>query len=94
MSEKNINGRIINKHDTEVNWNKAISFVPKQGELIVYDVDEKYSYERFKIGDGASLIVDLPFLDPHNSNLITVSDIDTICGSVITSVSINSEVAF
>lgn len=33
-----IKTRIQNKHDLEVNWLKA-SFVPLQGELIVYDIE-------------------------------------------------------
>lgn len=62
MAEKTIkNGRIINKHDTEANWNKATGFIPYQGEVIVYDADEYYSYERFKIGDGVTVVTDLPF---------------------------------
>lgn len=51
-TEKNLLGRIVHKHDIEANWNKAVNFVPKQGEIIVYDIDTTYPYERFKIGDG------------------------------------------
>lgn len=61
MIEKNIKSRITHKHDTEVNWQLAINFTPKQGEIIVYDIDENYSYERFKIGDGISNVNNLPF---------------------------------
>lgn len=62
MSEKNIkNVRIVHKHDVAANWLKATTFVPKQGELIVYDIDDNYDYERFKIGDGTTLVNDLPF---------------------------------
>lgn len=61
MSETKFNVRVINKHDTEENWLKAVNFRPQQGELIVYDADDKYSYERFKIGDGVTLVSDLPF---------------------------------
>ena len=61
MSEKNINTRIIHKHDTEANWNLATNFIPKQGELIVYDKDSTYNYERFKIGDGVTNVNSLPF---------------------------------
>ena len=35
-TEKNISSRIIHKHDTEVNWNKATNFIPKAGEIIVF----------------------------------------------------------
>ena len=61
MAEKNINGRIIHKHDTEANWIKAVNFVPKIAEIIVYDADENYAYERFKIGDGVTAVNDLEF---------------------------------
>lgn len=60
-NEKRLNGRIVNKHDIEANWLKATNFTPMLGELIVYDVDEVYPYERFKIGDGITNVNDLPF---------------------------------
>ena len=60
-TEKNISSRIINKHDTEINWNKATNFIPKAGEIIVYDRDETYDYGRFKIGDGVTTVTALPF---------------------------------
>lgn len=61
MAEKTILGRIIQKHDIEANWNLATDFIPKQGEIIVYDIDENYTYERFKIGDGVTNVNNLPF---------------------------------
>lgn len=61
MIEKEIKSRIIHKHDTEENWLKAVNFIPKKGELIIYDIDISYSYERFKIGDGITLVSALPF---------------------------------
>lgn len=63
MSEKFLNSRIVHKHDSESNWNKAINFVPKQGELIIYDKDETHDYVRLKVGDGTSNVNDLPFID-------------------------------
>ena len=33
------NTRIQLKHDTETNWNKAVNFIPKAGEMIIYDAD-------------------------------------------------------
>lgn len=59
--EKNIKTRIIHKHDTEANWKLATNFTPKQGEIIVYDKDNNYEYERFKIGDGVTNVNNLPF---------------------------------
>lgn len=70
MAEKQINGRIVHKHDTEENWLKATNFVPKQGELIIYDIDSTYNYERFKIGDGSTLVNSLPFADDAVKTLI------------------------
>ena len=38
-------------HATEAEW-LSISYIPKQGETIVYDVDGAHGYLRFKTGDG------------------------------------------
>jgi len=62
MIETPINTRIQNKHDIEDKWLAATNFIPKAGELIVYDVDNKYSYTRIKIGDGETTVNDLPFV--------------------------------
>lgn len=53
--------RVVQKHDTEANWNKAKNFIPNAGEFIVYDKDSNYDYTRIKIGDGITKVVDLPF---------------------------------
>lgn len=57
----NDKGRIIHKHDTEANWNKAINFIPQMGEIVIYDIDNNYSYPRMKIGDGIHTVSVLPF---------------------------------
>jgi hypothetical protein len=36
--------RTQQKHDIEANWLKAENFIPLDGEIIVYDADENYSY--------------------------------------------------
>ena len=61
MAEKTIKSRIVHKHDSETNWNRATNFVPKQGELIIYDTDANHSYVRVKIGDGTTNVSSLPF---------------------------------
>lgn len=61
--EKNIYGRISQKIDTEANWLKAINFIPNKGEIIIYEKDTSYSYDRIKIGDGVSNVNDLPFFN-------------------------------
>lgn len=67
---KEIASRIYLKHDVEKNWNKATTFIPQKGEIIVYDRDDNlenedikgiYSYTRFKLGDGITPAIDLPF---------------------------------
>ena len=69
MSEKTFsNVRIIHKHDTEENWLKAINFIPKQGELIIYDIDDTHAQPRFKIGDGETLVSELPFSQAQQPN--------------------------
>jgi hypothetical protein len=78
MAEKNLsNIRIINKHDTEANWLKATGFIPKQGELIVYDKDSTYSYERFKIGDGSTVVSSLPFADANKVDKVAGKGLST-----------------
>ena len=75
MATKTFNSRIVHKHDTESNWTKATNFIPKQGEIIVYDIDSNYNYERIKIGDGVSYVNDLTFVN----DFITDDEIDNIC---------------
>ena len=79
MAEKSLNTRIIHKHDTEANWNKATNFIPKQGEFIIYDEDSSHSYKRIKIGDGTTTVINLAFTVAP----ITNAEIDTICGTTI-----------
>ena len=87
MPEKTLKTRIIHKHDVELNWNKATNFIPKQGEIIVYDIASNHNYERIKIGDGATNVINLPFV----ISTLTNDEIDAICGSTIQSA---SEVTF
>lgn len=86
MAEKQIKTRIINKHDTEANWIKATNFIPKQGELVVYDKDGTHSYERFKIGDGSTKINDLSFsITPDPSKVSNAHTTDEYITAVNTS---------
>lgn len=79
MAEKNIKSRIIHKHDIESNWKLATNFIPMKGEIIVYDIDNVYNYERFKIGDGKTIVSALPFADDALKIAIEsdISDLDT-----------------
>ena len=69
MNEKQIKSRIVHKHDVETNWQKS-ALIPKQGELVVYDIDATYSYERFKIGDGIKNVNALPFIADVDSTAL------------------------
>ena len=62
MAEKRISSRIICKHDVESVWVTKTTFIPYKGELIIYDRDNNYDYERFKIGDGETVVSNLPFM--------------------------------
>lgn len=79
MIEKNMKSRHVQKHATESEWLKANIFIPKQAEIIVYDVDENHTYERFKIGDGVTLLADLPFSNENNGvkDAYTKEEVDT-----------------
>lgn len=77
MMQKEFASRIIHKHDIETNWNKATNFIPKQGEIIVYDIDDLHDYERIKIGDGVTVVTELPFYQ-ENVAYINESDNETI----------------
>ena len=64
--------QITLKHDLASNWAKAVNFVPKLDELILYDgVLENGIYVEFprlKRGDGKTKLNDLPFVDSVSSN--------------------------
>lgn len=74
-----LNTRIQHKHDTEANWLKATAFIPKLGEIIVYDKDDNYNFPRIKIGNGVTVVSSLPFVyEP-----VTSADIQEICGDTL-----------
>lgn len=65
-TEKKITSRIQQKHDVAANWAKATNFIPKKGEIIIYDAEynangAETQAVRFKIGDGSKTVNDLPF---------------------------------
>ena len=37
MADKSFAVRVVMKHDTQANWARAVNFVPKKGEVIVYE---------------------------------------------------------
>lgn len=74
MANKTLKTRIINKHDVEANWDKAVNFIPKKGEIIVYDEDDTHSCPRFKVGDGKTVVSSLPFTTDVLGKTIFESD--------------------
>lgn len=76
-TEKQMNSRVLLKNDIEANWMKAVNFIPKQGEAIIYNAELDgqepvangqalrlpIRYPRIKFGDGTTNVNDLPFAD-------------------------------
>ena len=58
MAEKELKGRFLQKTDSTENWEKAKNFRPYKGEIIVYQDGDT---SKFKVGDGKTLVGDLPF---------------------------------
>lgn len=76
--KKIIQTRTTQKHDTEENWLKAVNFIPKKGEIIIYDKDSNYDYNRIKIGDGDKTASQLPFVtDNYYTKLETDEKLKT-----------------
>ena len=71
MAEKILNTRIVCKHDTEDNWKSNTTFIPKKGELIIYDSDNQHLYQRIKIGDGTSDVTTLKFVNEQELSEVT-----------------------
>ena len=59
---KKYNIKAIPFHGTAAEW-ESNDYIPKDGEIVVYDIDENYAYKRIKIGDGENTVAVLPFLD-------------------------------
>ena len=68
--------RLVIKHDTEENWNKAVNFIPYEGEQIIYDADTAHPFERYKIGNGTDKVADLPFAT-HNEVIMRAAALPT-----------------
>lgn len=72
MANKKLDARIPQKHDIEAHWKLATNFIPMEGEIIVYDPDERYDYARFKCGDGDTNVNDLPFFTDNLFEYINI----------------------
>lgn len=61
--------RMQQKYDTEANWSLYPNFVPLQGEIVVYAPDVNHQELRFKIGNGNTPILELPFVSGDADNI-------------------------
>lgn len=68
--ERQIGTRIQLKIDTTANWDKATSFIPKKGEPIIYK-DSSSSIAKIKIGDGVTLVKNLPFVNEQSEQQVS-----------------------
>lgn len=64
--------RIQSLRGTEANWNQK-EFTPLEGEIVVYNTDETHVSPRLKVGDGVTLINNLPFTIDYNETIIGLS---------------------
>jgi hypothetical protein len=74
MEIKKFNGRFVPKGDTEANWNKAVGFIPLDKEIIIYKPDEIHLAARFKVGDGKTVVQELPFSGADEIEIKTYID--------------------
>lgn len=77
MSEKTLKSRIVHKHDIEANWQLATNFSPLEGEIIIYDPDENFSYSRVKVGDGTTNVNNLKFIGSDKVDKVTGKGLST-----------------
>lgn len=60
-----VTGRTTQTIDTTENWNRRVTYIPQEGQIIVYSdyaVIDGVNVPNIKIGDGTSYVVDLPFV--------------------------------
>ena len=67
---------VINDGTQNINLNfnnikKAKTFIPKNGEIIVYDADETHLRPRIKIGDGIKTVGNLDFITDESSSMVS-----------------------
>ena len=70
MSTNTLISRVQCKRDTEANWITNSSFVPLNGEIIVYVADSTHPFPRMKIGDGQTTIANLEFINSGSAEKV------------------------
>lgn len=76
MAEKTLSTRLIMKHDNADHWARALNFTPKDGEIIVYSFSS--GQPRIKIGDGATTVGNLAFVDKVYADHVAATNIHYI----------------
>ena len=72
---KTFKTRVLNRYDTESNWNNSQA-IPLKGEIIIYKTNE---FPKIKIGDGTSSASQLDFIN----DAISDEAIDEICSTEV-----------
>jgi hypothetical protein len=68
--------RVSQLYKTEAEWLRLPNFKPFPGEIVIFAPDAQHSYPRMKIGDGNTLLINLPFFgiteldDPRRANKV------------------------
>ena len=82
MAETIINARVQQKIDTLANWNKAVNFIPKKGEIIIFS-----DIGQFKVGDGTTVLANLSYFFDIAS-FITGEEVDTKIQNALDSIGV------
>lgn len=62
LKDVNYNLKSIPFHGTATEWEDRASYIPKNGEIIIYEADENNENVRIKIGDGVTTVGALEFV--------------------------------
>ena len=73
---KEIKARVQQKHGTKAEWDRATSFVPLKGELIVYT-----DLNKIKIGDGITKVSNLKFSQALDETAVHITGNETVAGN-------------
>lgn len=74
---KKYNIKAIPFHGTAAEWENN-NYIPKDGEIIIYDADEDYGYKRVKIGNGIDAVSALPFYEEAIFDIVDTKIADLV----------------
>jgi len=64
------------KREKAEDWAKAVNFIPKKDEIIIYDCEDG---TKIKIGDGVHKVNELDFID----NYVSIANVNRVEDEVI-----------